>query len=105
MTENNVTKGNLVEMIDYQTDAIISKTLIENDGGTVTLFAFGKGSSISEHTASHEAMAQILEGKIEFTIAGQPYQAEQGEMLIMPADIPHGLTALEDSKMLLTMVE
>lgn len=100
-----IEQGQLIEMIDYQEGAIISKTLIENEGGTVTLFAVDEGESISEHTASHEAMAQVLEGTVEFTIADQAYEVEAGEMLIMPAEVPHGLRALSKFKMLLTMIE
>ena len=105
MTKKDLKKENLIGMLDYQEGAIISKTLIEKENGTITLFAFDKGQSISEHTASHEAMAQVVEGSVEFTISGEKYELKAGEMIIMPGGEPHSLEATSQSKMLLTMID
>ena len=105
MTQKKLKKDKLVEMIDYQEGAIISKTLIDKENGTITLFAFDKGQTISEHTASHEALAQVLDGSVEFTISGEKYELTAGEMIIMPGGEPHSLEAASQVKMLLTMID
>ena len=94
----------LTDLVDYQAGSVVSKTLIDKQTGTVTLFAFDKGQGLSEHTAPFDAMVQVLEGSVEITISGQVYTVSAGEILIMPADEPHGLKAQERFKMLLTMI-
>ncbi len=94
----------LAELAAYQDGAVVSKTLLNKLTGTVTLFAFDQGQGLSEHTAPFDAMAQILDGEAEITIAGKPFQVRQGEMLIMPARQPHALRAVTPFKMLLTMI-
>ncbi len=94
----------LAELAAYQDDALVSKTLLNKLTGTVTLFAFDQGQGLSEHTAPFDAMAQILDGEAEITIAGKPFQVRQGELLIMPAYQPHALRAVTPFKMLLTMI-
>lgn len=94
----------LAELAAYQDGAVVSKTLLNKLTGTVTLFAFDQGQGLSEHTAPFDAMAQILDGDAEITIAGKPFQVRQGEMLIMPAHQPHALRAVTPFKMLLTMI-
>lgn len=91
-------------MVDYQKDAVVSKTIVEKKTGTVTLFAFDKGQSLSEHTAPFDAMVQVLEGAVEIRISGKPFHLKQAEMIIMPANEPHALRAVEKFKMLLTMI-
>ena len=105
MSDNPIINEKVVDLVEYQEDAIISRTLIEKEGGTVTLFAFAEGENISKHTASHEALAQVMEGKVEFIISGDKYQLEAGEMVIMPGGKPHSLRALSSSKMLLVMID
>lgn len=95
---------NLIEMVQYQPDSVVSKTLLEKKTGTVTLFAFSKGQGLSEHTAPFDAMVCVLDGAVEITISGSPTTARRGEMLIMPADQPHSLKAVEDFKMMLIMI-
>ncbi|WP_420209032.1 cupin domain-containing protein [Candidatus Electronema sp. JC] len=102
MQETNVMR--LAELAAYQDGAVVSKTLLSKLTGTVTLFAFDKGQGLSEHTAPFDAMAQILDGEAEITVAGTPFQVRQGEMLIMPAHQPHALRAVTPFKMLLTMI-
>jgi quercetin dioxygenase-like cupin family protein len=95
----------LVDMIDYQEGAVVSRTLIDKEAGTVTFFAFDQGQGLSEHTAPYDAMVQILEGEAKVTISGEPIIVKQGEMTIMPANKPHALYAVTRFKMLLIMVK
>ncbi len=94
----------LVDLVSYQTGSVVSKTLIEKKTGTVTLFAFDKGEGLSEHTAPFDAMVLVLDGIAEISIAGNPLEVRQGEMLIMPANQPHALRAVDKFKMMLTMI-
>jgi quercetin dioxygenase-like cupin family protein len=101
---DTVKKDFLIGMIDYQKDAIVSKTIIEKNTGTVTLFAFDMGQGLSEHTAPFDALVQVLDGEAEIKISGKPFDLKQGEMIIMPAHEPHALKAVSNFKMLLTMI-
>lgn len=94
----------LADMVDYQTDSVVSRTLIKKHKGTVTLFAFEKDGALSEHTAPFDALVYIVEGKAEITIAKKPFLLEDGETIILPADRPHAVKAVEKFKMLLTMI-
>lgn len=94
----------LADMAEYQEGAIVSKTIIEKNTGTVTLFAFDQGQGLSEHTAPFDAMVQVLDGEVEISISGNPYHLVQGEMIIMPANEPHALKAVKRFKMLLTLI-
>ena len=96
--------NSFLEMVDYQKGAVVSKTIVEKKTGTVTLFSFDQGQSLSEHTAPFDALVQILEGEVEIRISGKPFHLKRGEMIIMPANEPHGLKAVEKFKMLLTMI-
>jgi quercetin dioxygenase-like cupin family protein len=95
---------NLVDFVSYQKGSVVSKTLIERKTGTVTLFAFDKGQALSEHKAPYDALVCVLDGEAEITIGGEPVLVKAGEMLIMPADIPHALKAVAPFKMMLTMI-
>lgn len=92
------------ELIDYQEGSVVSREIIRKDTGTVTIFAFDKGEGLSEHTAPFDAMVQIVDGKAEITISGNKNVLEKGDMIIMPANEPHALKALEKYKMALTMI-
>jgi quercetin dioxygenase-like cupin family protein len=94
----------LNEVLGYQEDAIVSRTLIEKKDGTVTLFAFDEGQGLSEHTAPYDAMVLVTDGRAEISIAGEPFVLGPGEMIIMPANRPHALRALAPFKMILIMV-
>lgn len=98
------TPSNLNELVGYQKDAVVSKTIIEKKTGTVTLFAFDQGQGLSEHTAPFDAMVQVMDGEVEIRIAGQPHQVTTGQIIIMPANEPHALKAVTPFKMLLTMI-
>jgi quercetin dioxygenase-like cupin family protein len=92
------------DLIEYQEGSVVSREIIRKDTGTVTIFAFDKGEGLSEHTAPFDAMVQIIDGKAEITISGNKNILEKGEMIIMPANEPHALKALQKYKMVLTMI-
>jgi len=92
-------------MVAYQNDAVVSKTILKKDTGTVTLFAFDEGQGLSEHTAPFDAMVQVLDGEVEITVSGKPYHLKQGEIIIMPANQPHALKGVKKFKMMLTMIK
>ncbi len=91
-------------LIDYQEKSVVSREIIRKDTGTVTIFAFDKGEGLSEHTAPFDAMVQIIDGKAEITISGERNLLSKGDMIIMPANEPHALKAIEKYKMILTMI-
>jgi quercetin dioxygenase-like cupin family protein len=91
-------------LVAYQPAAVVSRTLIKKDTGTVTVFAFDRGQALSEHTAPFDALVHVLEGEAEITISGQPYRLTAGGMIVMPAHRPHALKAVERFKMVLTLV-
>jgi quercetin dioxygenase-like cupin family protein len=94
----------LVDLADYQAGAIVSRTVIDKEVGSVTFFAFDEGQGLSEHTAPYDALVYILDGEAEVTISGRVLLLREGEMVIMPANEPHALRANKRFKMLLTMV-
>ncbi len=93
------------EQVAYQSQAIVSKQVIKQTSGNVTLFAFDEGENLSEHTAPFDALIQIIEGHAEVTIAGNPFQVTAGNMIILPANIPHAVKAIERFKMMLVMIK
>ena len=95
----------LAEHIEYANGAIVSKTLIDKEPGTVTLFSFAANQGLSEHSAPFDALVQILDGKAEIRIGGTPHLVSAGEAILMPANIPHALRAQPQFKMLLTMIK
>ncbi len=95
---------NLAEMAAYQEGAVVSRTLIDKKVGTITVFAFAEGEGLSEHTAPYDAFVQIIDGTAEITIAGTIHVVHAGRFIIMPANEPHALKALERFKMLLVMI-
>ena len=95
---------NLKELVAYQKGSVVSRTLVEKEAGTVTLFAFDEGQALSEHTAPFDALVQVSDGEAEIRIAGVPHRVGAGEMIIMPASLPHALKALTPFKMMLTMI-
>ena len=101
---NHLKTGVLADMVEYQDGSVVSKTIIQKKTGTVTLFAFDKGQGLSEHTAPFDALVQVLDGQVKITISGQPVHVSKGEMIVMPANEPHALDAVERFKMLLTMI-
>ena len=94
----------LGELLQYQDGSIVSRVLLKNKGGTVTLFAFDRGEGLSEHTAPFEALVFVVDGEAEVEIAGKLYRVRQGETITLPASIPHAVIAATRFKMLLTMI-
>ncbi len=88
----------------YQEGTVVSRTVIDKQVGTVTVFAFDEGEGLSEHTAPYDAFVQILDGEAEIIIAGEPKRLSAGEMIIMPANRPHALRGVKRFKMLLVMI-
>ena len=95
----------IADLVQYQDDSIISRTVLKKEGGSVTLFAFDRSQALSEHSAPFDALVQVLEGEAEITISGSAYRLVQGEMIVMPANQPHAVKAPARFKMSLTMVK
>ncbi|MBN1849119.1 MAG: cupin domain-containing protein [Deltaproteobacteria bacterium] len=94
----------LANLVDYQKGRVISRTFAQNEGLSITLFAFDQGEGLSTHAASGDAMVQVLDGEVQLTIGGKEVRAKTGEVVVMPADVPHSVSALKPFKMLLTVV-
>ena len=94
----------LKELVAYQSAAVVSRTLIGAEEGTVTAFAFDEGQGLSEHTAPYDALVIVVEGEVDIMISGQEYHLNEGEMIIMPANKPHALKAVRKFKMILVMI-
>lgn len=92
------------ELVNYQAGSIVSRTILEKPTGTVTVFAFDGEEALSEHTAPFDALVQVLEGRVAIRIAGQLHEVSAGELIIMPANVPHALKAMGRFKMILTMI-
>lgn len=95
----------LKSSIDYAQGATVSKIVTRNKNGSTTLFSFDKGQTLSEHSTPFDALAVILDGSCEITIAGVPHALSEGQFIIMPADIPHALEATTAFKMMLIMIK
>ncbi len=101
----NLNESNkITDLIEYQKDSVVSKTLIKKEKGTITIFAFDKGQGLSEHTAPFDALVQVIDGVAEVIISGKSHFTKAGEMIILPAGKPHALKATEQFKMMLVMI-
>lgn len=96
---------NFDKLIDYSSGGVVSKQVLKNEVGNITLFSFDQGQGLSEHTAPFDAVVQVLDGEVEIKIGGIPHLLKKGESIIMPANISHALYAKERFKMLLTMIK
>ena len=94
----------LKDRVEYADGGVVSKQVLKNEAGNITLFSFDKGQGLSEHTAPFDAFVQILDGQVEIVLDGTPLRLKEGESLIMPAGVKHSLQAVERFKMLLTMI-
>ena len=110
MTSNTQDKGipsdpcSLRELSDYQAGSIVSRTLMEKSTGTITLFAFDKDQGLSEHPAPFDALVQVVDGEVQLTIGGEAIHATAGQLVLMPANVPHAVLAKKRLTMLLTMI-
>ncbi len=95
---------NLLGHIAYQEGAVVSRTILNKPTGTVTLFAFDEGQSLSEHTAPFDALVHVLDGEAEIVISGNSHPLKNGEMILMPANQPHAVKATRKMKMMLVMI-
>jgi quercetin dioxygenase-like cupin family protein len=95
----------LAGLVNYQEGAVVSKEIIKKNEGTVTVFAFDEGQGLSEHTAPFDALVYVVDGKVDISIEGKPSRLKAGDMIIMPANKPHALKAIERFKMMLVMIK
>ena len=96
--------GVTADLVAYQAGSVVSRIILKKSTGNVTVFAFDQGQGLSEHTTPFDALVQILDGAAEITVGGAPYALKTGEMIVMPASVPHALRANERFKMALTMI-
>jgi quercetin dioxygenase-like cupin family protein len=96
--------ANVADLVAYQEGAVVSREIYVKEAGTLTVFAFGADQGLSEHTAPFDAFVFVLDGKVKVTIAGKPIEVSQGQIILMPANVPHALKALTPFKMLLIMM-
>ena len=94
----------LKDQVSYQEGQIVSKTLVQNESVSITLFAFDKGEEISTHESGGDAFVTCLDGTGEITIDGVKYELHEGESIVMPARHPHAVYGQEQFKMLLVVV-
>lgn len=94
----------LAELVQYQSESVVSRTLLKNESGNVTLFAFDAGETLSEHTTPHEALVLALDGELQITVSGEPRRLNRGDVTVMPANQPHAVRANSRCKMLLVMM-
>jgi quercetin dioxygenase-like cupin family protein len=94
----------MADFVDYADGSVVSKTLLDKTAGTLTLFSFDAGQGLSEHTSPYDATVLIVDGEATLTIGGKPVKAKAGELVIMPAGVPHALRAETRFKMLLIMI-
>jgi len=95
----------IIELVNYQDGSIVSRMLINKKSGSVTLFAFDEKQKLSEHTAPFDALVQILDGEAEINISGKKFILKKGDSIIMPANEPHAVEAINKFKMILTMIK
>jgi quercetin dioxygenase-like cupin family protein len=93
-----------VDGVDYQAAGVVSRTIIKNDAGSVTYFAFDEGEELSEHSAPYDALVHVLDGQVDIIIDGVSSILGVGDVILMPADVPHAVKAVSRFKMCLTMV-
>jgi quercetin dioxygenase-like cupin family protein len=94
----------LATLVAYQPASVVSRTLVKKSSGTVTLFAFDAGESLSEHTAPYDALVMLVDGEADIEVAGKAHRVTEGEVLLLPANVPHAVRAPGRFKMLLTMI-
>ncbi len=98
-------KFRFTQSVEYSTEGIVSKRVVDRPAGTVTLFAFDEGQRLSTHSAPFDAMVQVIEGDAEIIINEVPFHLTEGETIIMPSQVPHAVNAIRKFKMILTMIK
>lgn len=99
-----IEKLELAGLVEYQEGSVVSRTVLKKQTGTVTAFAFDAGQGLSEHTAPFDALVQIIDGEAEVRVSDETFRLASGAAVILPANVPHALTAVQRFKMLLTMI-
>ena len=94
----------LADRVAYQAGSVVSRVLFRNEGGVVTLFAFAEGEGLTEHSSPHDALVQIVDGAVRIEVGGEMHDVSAGEMLHLPASVPHALHGGQAFKMLLTLL-
>ena len=102
---NSYASKELINEINYQNGSVVSKQIIKKPNGNITLFAFDKDESLTEHSSPYEAVVYMVDGEMEIRIGGNPYDVKAGEIIVLPSNVPHGLKATQKSKMILTMIK
>jgi quercetin dioxygenase-like cupin family protein len=97
-------KAKLADLVCYQKGSVVSRTIVDKQAGTVTLFVFDEGQGLSEHTVPYDAVVYLLDGEAVVTVSGKAHRLRMGEAIIMPANQPHSLKALKKFKMMLIMI-
>ena len=105
MEFNHSTIMDFAAKVEYSSEGIVSKRVLQKEKGNVSLFAFDKDQQLSEHSAPFDALIQVLDGKAKIMIDSKPYELTTGQSIIMPANIPHAVYAVEKFKMLLTLIK
>ncbi len=105
MTIEKATVYNLKEKISYVENKIVNAPIIKSTCGRILIFAFDENQELREHTAPHDAVVQILEGSARICIEKNPFILKDGDVIILPANIPHAVYANTKMKMLLTMIK
>ena len=104
-SEDRSTVVSLGEALVYQDKSVISRVMLKNAGGTITLFAFDAGEGLSEHKAPFDAFVNVIEGDADITLAGEKHRLTGGETIVLPANVPHAVDAISRFKMLLVMIK
>ena len=94
----------VARLVEYQVGGIVSRQLVKKNAGNVTAFAFDASQELSEHTSPFDALIEVVEGEAEISLSGQPHRVRHGEMILLPANVPHAVKAVSRCKMLLTMI-
>ena len=94
----------MADLVDYQSGSIVSRRVLKQQAGVLTVFAFDQGQSLSEHTSPFDAVIHVIEGEAEVTLSGSPFQVRDGEMILIPGNVAHSVKAVERFKMVLTLV-
>jgi quercetin dioxygenase-like cupin family protein len=103
-SSSSPTVERLADLVAYQPGSVVSRVLLKKETGNVTLFAFGRGEELSEHTVPFDALVTLVDGKAEITIGSDAFPIEAGETITLPANVPHAVRAVEDFKMMLVML-
>lgn len=94
----------MVDLVEYQEGSIVSRRVLKQQAGVLTVFAFDRGQSLSEHTSPFDAVIHVIEGAAEVTLSGSPFRVQTGEMILIPGNVAHAVTAVERCKLVLTLV-